>query len=360
MDADGTPTTQQFLFPRRTTRAIIVTRKTGTNRLNPHTLVVELSTELEGLCAALRKDYSSLSSRIRTLEHRVSCGCNGVTLRLHFPSFRQGKPTVSDLIQTIATFLPPFALPRSEINAVTKLYGSIDVDAYNAKVTQLYQSAVTLFIRANRATNRNGEAGELLLYLLTEWILAAPQILAKMSLKTNRDMPVHGADGIHIGYNSTNGALLIYWGESKLYADVNQAINAAIDSVCAASDPEKTQHELSLIQRNIDFAGLTESAKRALLRYLDPFDEASNHWEGIPTCLIGFDFSGFQKAAQAKNNAEATFQQLAEEHLKTLSPTITTKLTAAGLDDQTIELFFFPLPSVQRFRDVFQKHIGWK
>jgi HamA len=146
----------------------------------------------------------------------VKCGCKGVTLRLHFPSLRQSKPTVFELIEVILPYLVPFALPRSEVNAVDALYGKTGSEHFKLRYFQLVESAKSLFKRANEATNRNGEAGELLLYLLTEWVLGAPQLIAKMSLKTNRDMPVHGADGVHVRYSKNDNRLLLCWGESKL------------------------------------------------------------------------------------------------------------------------------------------------
>src|ERR1043165_9473083 len=181
--------------------------------------------DLEAALAALRKDYSKLNARIRPITHTVKCEYAGVTLRLHFPSLRQGQPTIHELVDALALYLMPFALPRSELAKVQGLYGKVSEEEFSTRVLQLAESARSLFKRANDATNRNGEAGELLLYLLTEWVLAAPQIIAKMSLKTNRDMPVHGSDGVHVRYSKSDGKLLLYWGESKLYANIADAID---------------------------------------------------------------------------------------------------------------------------------------
>jgi hypothetical protein len=48
--------------------------------------------DLEAALAALARDYSKLEARIRELTHTVTCTLSGVTLRLHFPAFRQSKP----------------------------------------------------------------------------------------------------------------------------------------------------------------------------------------------------------------------------------------------------------------------------
>lgn len=316
--------------------------------------------DLDAIVAALRHDYGKLAPRIRSLDHTVICECDGVTLRLHFPSLRQGKATVYELVELISHHLTAFALPRAEVAAVDSLYGTVPVEEFKLKVSQLSDAARGLFKRANEATNRNGEAGELLLYLLTEWILGAPQLIAKMSLKTNKEMPVHGADGVHVRYCTETNRLLLYWGESKLYADVSQAIAAAVTSVTDALKPEKTQHELQLVQRNISFAGLDETSKEALLRYLDPCDEAYNERHDVATCLIGFNFDAYNAVTPADGAAaEEKFAALARAQLAKLAPTAAKAIKSAGLAGLPIEIFFFPVPSVQEFRDLFQAKIGW-
>ena len=96
------------------------------------------------------------------------------------------------------------------------------------------------------------------------------------------------------------------------------------------------------------------------MRYLDPHEEQYNERKDVITCLIGFDFDGFQKASAADDQtAEDAFRALAKEHLKAVAPKVATALKAAGMDSQDVELFFFPFPAVQEFRDLFQARIGW-
>jgi len=319
------------------------------------------SADLKSAFAALSKDYGSLAARIRVLTHTVACPSTGVTLRLHFPSLRQSKPTVSELVDAISTYLVHFALPRSEIEGLTSAYHTIEAVEFMKRYSILESRARSLFIKANQATNRNGEAGELLLYLLTEWMLGAPQLIAKMALKTNPNMPVHGADGVHVSYRETDKKLLLYWGESKLYTDVGEAVSAAAKSISEALKPEKLQHEINLVQQNIDFSGLKSEEKEALLRYLNPFEESYNERHDVTTCLVGFDFDGFAKVAKVDaDKAEAQFKDLATAQLAKVAPILEKALTDANLATQPVEIFFFPVPSVGDFRDLFQKKIGWK
>lgn len=316
--------------------------------------------DLEAALAALGRNYAKLEARIRELTHTITCSCSGVTLRLHFPAFRQSKPTVAELVDAIALYLVNFALPRSEVEALRVQYQSLPFDEFSLKFSAFETRAKDLFIRANKVTNRNGEGGELLLYLLTEWKLGAPQLIAKMSLKTNPKMPVHGADGVHVRYSKADKRLLLYWGESKVHADVGAAISAAAKSIGESLSPVKLKHEIDLVQRNIGFSGLDAAEKEALLRYLDPFEETYNNRHDVTTGLIGFDFDGFASvAADDPSKAEAAFRELAKAELASVAPKLAKVLTKAGLKTQPVELFFFPVPSVDEFRKLFQAKIGW-
>jgi hypothetical protein len=182
-----------------------------------------------------------------------------------------------------------------------------------------------------------------------------------MSLKTNPRMPVHGADGIHVRYSEKDQKLLLYWGESKLHANVDNAIAAAAKSISEALEPDKLKHEIDLVQQNISFSGLQPAEKEALLRYLNPFEEKYNERLDVTTCLVGFNFDGFAKvAAVDPKQAEAEFRSLAEAELAKVAPRLAKALTDKGLATQPIEIFFLPLPSVSDFRDLFQGKIGWK
>jgi len=321
--------------------------------------VPEHSKDLNVALAALQRDYSKSAARIRELTHTVKCELSGVTLRLHFPALRQGQPTVPELVDFLVSHLPSFALPRSQVSAVEADYGKVDAHEFMQRYANLIETARSLFKQAHIATNRNGEAGELLLYLLTEWILSAPQVIAKMSLKTNREMPVHGADGVHIRYCTTSNRLLFYWGESKLYSDVSAAIRVAMTSISEALEPDKMSHELELVKRNIDFSGLDSESRAALLNYLNPFEENYNERHDITTCLIGFDSEAFSKIGTG-GDSEDRFKERAFSELQRVAPKIAEAMKSRGIEDRQLEIFLFPVPSVQKFRDLFQAKIGWQ
>lgn len=333
------------------------------NRTGPPILADALPSapakELEEALGLLTRDLSKLSVHLCSVDHTLTTEGDALTLRLHYPAFRQGKPMVAELIDAVSMHIVHFCLPRKDVTAVLDLYGSVDVEEFTRRVEVLRQEAYDLFKSAHIATNRNGEAGELILYLLTEWLLGAPQIIAKMSLKTNTEMPVHGADGVHARYCPDTGRLFVYWGEAKLYQDIGDAIAEAAKSIAESLKDEKVKHEITLVKRYLDLSGLTEPAKKAMLGILDPFSPGYANRHDVISCLIAFDFDAFE-VAQGAENAEEEFLKLAHAKLAEVAPKIASALKNKGLAHQPVEMFIVPVPSVGRLRDLFQDKIGWK
>jgi hypothetical protein len=310
--------------------------------------------------ALMQKDYSKLKARISTHKHIVKCDNEQVTLRVHYPSFRQSRPTVDDLVDAIFHYLVGFAIPRQSIKNVHEKYGTIPPDEYDLLVSALKEEAKDLFKLAHKKTNRNGEAGELLLYLLTEWQIGAPQILAKMSLKTDPNMAVHGADGVHALYSPETKSLRFFWGEAKLYATLASGLSAAMKSIKEALQHDSLKTEIQLINRFVDFSGLNQEAKEKLLEYLDPLNEKSNDRINVVTCLIGFNFPAYaDMAAKKHDEVPSLFGAHCDEMLKAFAKDINHELKEHGIQNEIVEVFLFPVPSVQELRDKFQAKIGW-
>lgn len=317
--------------------------------------------DLATALAVIKKDWSILSSRVHTAEHDVVTDHGHLNLRLHYPALRDAQATVEELVQTIALYLTHFSLPRKQVEAVYAAQEKMTsgFERHQA-ISRLEQEARSLFIRARKSSHRTGEAGELLLYLLTEWLLDAPQIIAKMSLKTSSQMPVHGSDGIHVRFDTEAGRLIFYSGEAKFHSDLSKAIKSAVSSIKTSSNREKMQHEIELVQRHIDFTGLSDAARTSLLRYLDPFDSAYNDRLEVVTCLIGFDFAAYTSLPMDRSDdPDASFKARAVDKLREAGPAFAKALTDAGLSRQRVELFLFPVPSVSVLRDLFQDQIGW-
>lgn len=303
------------------------------------------------------KDYSRLGARLRSLEDIEPSNDENFRLRLYYPAFRGSEVTVSDFVDTIIKYLIRFCLHRSVVHDVERKFSGSD--SYLEEVAGLFLQAKKLFKLASETSNKNGEAGELVLFLLTEWVLEAPQILAKMSLKTNPEMPVHGADGVHVRYCDIRKGLVFYLGESKVYSDVSAAILQAAKSISEEFCHKKVEHELQLVRSNIDLSGLDYVAKSELLKYLDPYEEASNRRFKVATCLVAFDFEAYSSLAKS-GGGEHAFQDEARKALTSIKADVSRTFARFGLQNLEVEMFLLPLPSVKSFRNYFQEHIGWK
>jgi hypothetical protein len=241
---------------------------------------------------------------------------------------------------------------------VHDLYGQIPKDQYRVKLERLQREALSLFIKAQRQANRNGEAGELLLFIMTEWILNAPQLLAKVPLKSNRNIPIQGTDGIHVAYLPERNTICTYWGEAKLVANVDDAIRKAVRSIKTAIKPDRAQFELALVSRHLMTTGLSADAQKAIKGYLNPFDnESYNRRLDATTCLIGFDFAGYDQLGL--DSVDNEFLVLSSSAFEDVAKRFSRSLKSAGIRNRLIEVFFFPVPSVDEFRRLFQSKIGW-
>lgn len=72
---------------------------------------------LQSAIAAMLGDHSGLSARIRTLEHTLASGHALTRVSAHYLAFRDGKPTLDELISALEPKLVGFCLPRSDIKS---------------------------------------------------------------------------------------------------------------------------------------------------------------------------------------------------------------------------------------------------
>jgi len=267
---------------------------------------------------------------------------------------------MEDFVELLSTKLIAFCLPRKEIRSTQERWVKLTTQKQVEDAVRLHNRALDLFKRANRATNRNGEFGEVIAYLLIESVLRAPQLVAKMSLKTNSQMPVHGSDGIHFRLETPGGELRLFWGESKCYQSVEQAIMRAAESVAENLEHEKMSHELFLIEQHADLDDFPVELKEAILEFLDPYSEKSNLRLDTSVMLIAFDFDAYAKAEGAPPaNAEAVFARHLAAELPILAARIDAALDHHAVPAHDLHVFFMPVPSITDMRDRFQSRIGW-
>ncbi len=278
-----------------------------------------------------------------------------VSGRFFYVTFRDSKPTIDDLVAIAHARMVNFVMPRSRIDEVQSEL-QVNPGVMDPWV-MLATEARDLFMRTDRETGRSGELGELLLYMLIEWVLKAPIVACKMYLKTSQQMPVHGVDGIHLGYETDK--LIMHWGESKLH----QTLASALDDISSSiskyhKDPTKYANEVRIIRSNLNLGTLGEEARQAIKDYFNPYKPESNNLLESYACLAGFDSILYQNVAHFEHDAcETAFRASYEARVESACKLIADKVKAAGLDSFRFSYFLLPFPSVDEARAKFQARL---
>ncbi|WP_437618552.1 HamA C-terminal domain-containing protein [Sorangium sp. So ce1151] len=240
----------------------------------------------EALTRLARGTPTDLSALLHDVEtHAVVDGTN-VTAHCHCLKLDgNGRPRIDALVEAVAEHVLDYAIPRSEYRDAQE--ESLRTGS-SQKIVRLHKKAQKLFTDLEQS----GEGGELLLFALAEKVLRLPQLICKMSLKTNARMHIHGADGLHAGVDPATGKLLLYWGESKIYGDFSGAVRDCLASIAPMlSDHDASKRDLQLLQRYLDVDN--EELENAIKNFLDPDSEAFNSLEFRGLCLVGFDCGAY-------------------------------------------------------------------
>lgn len=306
-------------------------------------------------------DFKNLSARIRNLDFQDGAKSKNVTVRASYISFRDGLPTHDDFINTIYELIIPFCIPRSEIAKTTEAMeqDGLKSVASLGKMVQLSKKAATLFIKAKKDSHRSGEAGEILLYTFNEWLLEAPQIVSKMYLKTNSNMPVHGTDGIHAKYDKISQSLILYWGESKAHKTLSSALSSALESILEFVTNQKEEDEIRIVSQYMDLGSIHDDFKEEILSYIDPYNEKSNQRVSVFPCLLIFEHDYLKGKDYTHDQIDKEFQNEISKIVSIFCEGIQENLKSKSLETRRFEFFLFPVPSVEEFRNKFQEKIGW-
>ena len=277
-------------------------------------------------------------------ETRTTCRCRFVR------AGPNGVPRVGHLIEMLTDQTIDYCIPRSQINDARDHFLQTGSPA---KVLQLQREAKRLF--ADVANS--GEGGELLLYALLEIALGLPQVLCKMPLKTNTNLHYQGVDGVH-AEALENGNLAVYWGEAKLYASVNGAIDSAMSSLAPFVLDDGTgpsENDVLLLRDQADTGD--EDLTAALRQYFTADTMEASHLEIRGACLVGFSLEDYPQPFEADGEAvrAAVTEQIGRWHGR-----VGTALSNQQLESIHIEVFFVPFPSVETFRSELRKRLGFR
>jgi hypothetical protein len=195
-------------------------------------------------------------------------------------------------------------------------------------------------------------------FVLAETLLRLPQVICKMSLKTNTRMHVHGADGVHAGVDPDTARLALYWGESKIYGDAAAAIRECLASLAPMlvgfGPGAAHERDLQLLQRAADLDH--PELETALKRFLNPRDPAYNDLEFRGLCLVGFDCDAYPTAVAAMRQPELIEKILSQ--LPAWKRQIAKRIGEEKLSDFSLHMICVPFPSADAFRECMRQALG--
>jgi hypothetical protein len=304
-----------------------------------------MPSELATLPALITASAQALGKCIDKIEHQHSASNVDAATHLYFLRFDgNGKPMLAALAEAMYQHIIDYCLAARERPTVLTTH----------EAAKLTKKARKLFVHPEPTEDdpdQTGEAGELLLYLLIEIVLGAPQVVAKMDLKTNPNLEINGSDGIHMAWNQADGLVDLFFGEAKLYRDMGAAIKAALKSIDGFHSKDICRHEMLMVTQHFKHA--RQEVRAAVRELLE---------DGVPNsgvrvnhaCLIGYNWAAY-KAIMAQP-AETRLSSLKNQYLddiERIHQACSDKLESFSSTHVRLTFFFLPFESVQEFRDAF-------
>ncbi len=292
---------------------------------------------LDEYLTAVKDSYDAC---ITHLDHDLSIDGVEATVRLHYLKFDGNRqPKLEALAEALVHHIIYFCSSSGQ-----RFEGLSPFEC-----SRLFTKARDLF----RSVEKSGEPGELLLYFLLESVTMAPQVVSKISLKTNANDEVKGGDGIHVRFDEEADLLNVYLGEAKLYQGYGKALQSAIESIKGLQDPGRVEHELNLVTSH--FKWLNSDLKEAVCLYLDRQNPVGSY-RIVHACLVGFDWSEYKKLnGPDRGKFVDEFTTLYGKQGRKLVGKAKKLIESANLTNLTFEFFFLPFERVETFREAFQR-----
>lgn len=263
---------------------------------------------------------------------------HNATARFKYVKFdANGQPKFKDLAECLVDHITQYCFSAQRRRRAHS----------EADKNRLYRQARDLARQSARA----GESGELLLYFLMEAVLQAPQMVAKMDLKTARGMEIHGSDGVHMRWDERDSCLDVYFGEAKLYAQVYGALDGVFSSINSFHDQHEGEREIQIVTSHYKWAD--DRTKEVVLRMIDRQDPAPDcRWNHA--CLIGYDWDAYSELDGSERGefVKGFCERYRSDHNRLLD-LLSTRLGGFRFSEFHMEVFFLPFKSVQEFRDAF-------
>jgi len=234
------------------------------------------------------------------------------------------------------------------------------LDLSDTEKDEIIKKHVDLYIKAREKfqtkSDRIGEAGELILFLLLE-AEGISQIVSKMRLKTDNEWPFHGVDAIHLEIK--DGKVIFHYGESKMRKTFEIALSKSIDSIeNFESKPKEEDIEVDLISTNIDkskFEGFAEE----IVKLVNPYTKNKEHVGHKYSVFLGFDWDLLKDLSKkAKDDLQKYVKvQYEKEHPKLIEKIQKAVLGSQKIKDKRFKFYLLPFQNEEEFRVSFRDEL---
>lgn len=288
-----------------------------------------------------RKHYDAC---IDSIQHDLKIEGFDATLRFKYLKFDGNRqPKVKILAEIIANYLVYYSCSMR----------TWDRTPFNSYDHSQLERECREFLREYA---QSGEAGEILLYFLLETVLRAPQMVAKLELKTNPKFETLGSDGIHMRWNPNENLIDVYFGEAKLYQTIYSALDELFVSLNNFHENDMVKHELKLVTRHYKWAD--SRLKDAVLNFINP-QEPNGDFRINHACLVGYDWNKYIEILAQPQTAINDFINVYSQDTTRLKNLLQSRFNNGFQYNKfKYEVFFLPFVSVDEFRESFLKAVG--
>jgi len=278
--------------------------------------------------------------------------------------FREDKADVEKLANYLWRCAPNYSLSRRRREGLrTQMAEAPPGDL--SLVTLVSTTVRDAFLEFNEAhPHRSSEVGELLAYCIALEQLGAAQLLAKMALKTNNNMPVHGLDGIH--GTVEDGWLTLYFLESKLSSSANSGAKEFAESVAGFSnDTKQYQREYQLVKELGNLDALSPDDKKVALEYFDIFGSSDipkrERYVGV---VLYSDASAFASLPPVSDDQkpgfhEKVFSDAYAKQLQHHQAAALKHINASNGKAEKCRVYFVAVPDASIVRELLYQAMGY-
>lgn len=299
----------------------------------------QLSVDLRQYLEASTEKYASC---LHVLDDVCAIAQPSATLRFHHLRLdANGEPKFKDLAHVLADHVVEYCFSARRRGGARK---PNEISRLNREARGYCRKFAT-----------SGEAGEILLYFLLEAVLGAPQMVAKMELKTNPHMENHGSDGIHMKWHDTDHVLDIFFGEAKLEQSIYSALDHMLQSLESFHKEKLLEHEFGMVTSHYKHAD--DQTRKEVLALVDR-QSPSNNCRINHACLVGYDWAEYSQLGQGHaTKLEGDFRTRYTADLPRLTSLLQKRLGQFSKPTLRFEIFFLPFRTVGEFRDAFNAAI---